>query len=175
MADKLISPIPDNAPELPKRRGIKTDSGWINYDITHYWPYHSRTGEILGYTVRYETPDGKQVLPLTLWQCSDRLKWKFRGFPEPRPVFNQHLLAHFPDAKVLIVEGEKCAEVLTILFRDSGAITKLIPVTWMGGCGGVYKADWTLLKDRKGVILWPDNDEPGKKAMLQIAGILKKL
>lgn len=59
MADQLISPVPDNAPELPKRRGIKTDSGWINYDITHYWAYHSRIGEILGYTVRYETPEGK--------------------------------------------------------------------------------------------------------------------
>jgi putative DNA primase/helicase len=173
MADKLISPVPDNAPELPKRRGIKTDSGWINYDITHYWAYHSRTGEILGYTVRYETPEGKQVLPLTLWQCSDRLKWKFRGFPEPRPVFNQHLITHRHEAKIILVEGEKCCELLQNLIDHTNS-RKFVSACWIGGAQGVYKIDWSVMQGRS-VILWPDNDTPGRDCMLNIAGILRRM
>src|SRR5262249_19054475 len=43
-----------------------------------------------------------------------------------------------------------------------------VVMTWPGGTGAVAHIDLTPLKGRH-VVLWPDNDEPGRKAMRAIA------
>jgi putative DNA primase/helicase len=69
---------------------------------------------------------------------------------------------------VLIAEGEPSI--------DAGA--KLFPahacVTWPGGTPSVDKADWSALRGRD-VLLWPDADDVGRKAMAQLAQILLRL
>ena len=184
---KIIQPVPDNAPSLPSRKGIKTKSGWINYDIDHLWGYHNRTGQVIGYTIRYETPEGKQVVPLTLWDDNGKQKWKFKTWPELRPLYNLNLICSKPNAKIILVEGEKCAELLQCQLNAFNN-NNFVAAAWVGGSSGVYKIDWSPLKNRT-VILWPDNDQqlddsgnlrpveqqPGQKCMLQIAGILSEL
>ena len=41
-------------------------------------------------------------------------------------------------------------------------------MTWSGGTAGVGHTDWESLRGRK-VALWPDADEPGLKAMRELA------
>ena len=66
---------------------------------------------------------------------------------------------------MLIVEGEKAADAATALFP------KHIVISWPGGANAVAKADWSLLKNRK-VVLIPDNDDAGRQAMERIAAYL---
>jgi len=44
---------------------------------------------------------------------------------------------------------------------------KLLPeytvLSWLGGVSAVDKVNWKLLQDRS-VVIWPDNDDAGKKA-----------
>ena len=193
MPDKLITPIPENAPPLPKQRTIpeKNAEGkivnWLHYEITHYWPYHNAEGQITHYVVRYQLPDGeKETPPLTLHDTVDGLKWIFKSPPAPLPLFNLHLLKKYPNAQVLVVEGEKSADAARILFEEAKAISQIIPISWQGGSNAVYKSEWEPLQGRQ-VILWPDNDlktndktgelfsmedQPGYRADLQIAGLL---
>jgi DNA primase len=63
---------------------------------------------------------------------------------------------------VVIVEGEKTADVAETVFTDCCV------VTWSGGCLAADKTDWSPLRGRK-VLLVPDADEPGKKAMHRLA------
>lgn len=196
--NKLIVPIFNNAPPLPKQRCIpeKNAEGkivnWLHYDIKFYWPYHDIDGNITHYVVRYTLPDGeKETPPLVLMRTQKGVEWVFKSPPEPRPLFNLHLLKKYPTAQVLIVEGEKKAEAARILFeeaivRGKSAINDIIPIAWQGGSNAVYKTDWEPILNRQ-YILWPDNDlktnkktgellsleeQPGYKAMLQVAGIL---
>jgi len=149
----LVSTVPANAPALPTERRIKTDAGWAAYPITHYWPYHDRLGNVVGYVVRYETPTGKATPAITLHRCGDALKWKFKGFPPPRHIYNLHKLCHSQNPRVVVVEGEKCAEILRATLAHLGVVV----TTWAGGTNGVKYADFEPLILAKQVLLWPDN------------------
>ena len=60
---------------------------------------------------------------------------------------------------VVIVEGEPAAEAARNMLAGKAFVT-----TWPGGSGAAGKVDVGPLKGRN-VVLWPDNDEPGGKAM----------
>jgi putative DNA primase/helicase len=155
--------VPENSPKLPVERRIKIDGVWIGYKITHYWPYKNQLGVILFYVVRYETPDGKETPQMTLWKNQDgKLKWRFKGVEGARPLYNLDKISHSPDAQIIVVEGEKKAEALQALFDE--AVTPIVATCWVGGAPGVLKADWAPLLARN-CILWPDNDDVGRKAM----------
>jgi hypothetical protein len=64
-------------------------------------------------------------------------------------------LAKHPDATVLIAEGEKAADAAQRLLPD------LVCMTSPGGSKAAAAADWSVLNGRS-VIIWPDNDPPGK-------------
>jgi len=82
-----------------------------------------------------------------------------------RPLYGLDLLKIYPESTVLIVEGEKTAEAARLLFPD------YVCVTWSGGVNNVKNTDWIPLAGRK-IILWPDNDKVGIKAMNKIGIIL---
>ena len=64
-----------------------------------------------------------------------------------------------PDKVIVIVEGEKAAAAL-LRHVDGKGYT---PVTWNGGAS-VSNSDFRFVNGRE-VILWPDADGPGKRAM----------
>lgn len=143
------------------------------------WCYHSASGPPLGYVYRFLTSDGGKVtLPLS-W-CHNKKtgveEWRWMAFAAPRWLYGLDRLTAKPDATVLIVEGEKCADAAVCELPGFACIT------WPGGSKAVAKADWRPLEGRD-VIIWPDCDslknktgdylpyleQPGMKAALAIA------
>jgi putative DNA primase/helicase len=126
------------------------------------WTYFDGNGEVLGYIARYE-PAGerKQIVPWT-W---DGQRWGMGQWPSPRPLYGLQEIEARPDSAILVVEGEKAADAAR---RFSGPY---VVVTWPAGAMAADKADWTPLTGRK-VLLWPDADEPGRKAMERVAQII---
>lgn len=118
------------------------------------WHYRDADGATLGYVFRFKTSDGgKEVLPLCWAQhaVSGKAEWRWMHFGEPRPLYGLDRLAVKPEATVLVVEGEKCADIAHSLFPA------LAVVTWPGGTNAEHKADWSPLAGRK-VMIWPDAD-----------------
>jgi len=130
------------------------------------WAYHDRFGNVIGFTCRFDLPEGKKdVLPYSFKQqiSGDGLPlgnaiWRWSELDKPRPLYNLHELTSRPNAIVLVVEGEKTADAAKRLFPQ------YVVVSWIGGSDNVAYTDWSPLEGRN-VFLWPDNDTPGLLAM----------
>lgn len=160
---RVISPIPDGTP-LPE--GLAHSKYGLP---SKHWTYRNIDGKIVGYVFRFDKPQGgKEILPVS-YCCTDEGKfgWRFKSFLKPRPLYWCFNLKDRPSAPVIVVEGEKTADAAREIFQS------YVIVTWPGGSSAAKFADWDVLKDRD-VILWPDADEPGIKAMNSIGEILQK-
>jgi hypothetical protein len=154
-ARRVVTPVPADFAECPC---VHTRYG----KPSARWTYRNADGEVLGYVARYEpASERKQIVPWT-W---DGERWGMGQWPSPRPLYGLQELAERPGAAVLVVEGEKAADAAR---RFAGLYAV---VTWPAGAMATDKADWTPLTGRK-VLLWPDADEPGKKAMQRVAQII---
>lgn len=123
------------------------------------WHYRDADGATLGYVFRFKTSDGgKEVLPVCWAQhaVTGKQEWRWMHFAEPRALYGLDRLAAKPETTVLVVEGEKCADVAHELFPE------LAVVTWSGGTNAEHKADWAPIAGRK-VIIWPDADAKREK------------
>ncbi|MDG4591288.1 MAG: DUF927 domain-containing protein [Defluviicoccus sp.] len=146
-AGELVSPIPEDAPPIPAHPAHGRPAAT--------WTYRDPEHRPLFHVCRFDHADGrKDVLPLTLWREDGALRWRWKGYPKPRPLYGLHRLAARPDAPVLIVEGEKAADAVGALLPDFVAITS------PGGAANAKHADWSPLAGRR-CIIWPDADEPG--------------
>jgi hypothetical protein len=123
--------------------------------------YHDARGGLLGYVLRVQFEDGKKVTPQITWCVGPdgSARWCVQPFPRPRPLLGLPDLIARPNAPVLIVEGEKCRA------RGAQALKPYVVMCWPGGTNGVRYVDFTPLEGRD-LVLWPDADEPGMKAML---------
>lgn len=130
-----------------------------------YWEYRDRDLNLLFYTCRFDTEDGKQVLPYSYCEDGSTRRWHFKGAPVPRPLYGLDRISD--GKKILIVEGEKCADEALELDID------YIPISWAGGSKSAKHADWSVLAG-KTVKIWADADEPGLRAAREIKEILKK-
>jgi uncharacterized protein (DUF927 family) len=154
-----VLPVPDDAPAPDLRHprlGLPAAT----------WEYQDRDGKTLGHVCRFD-PDGrrKEILPLAFCRGPEgKTEWRWKAFPEPRPLYGLHRLAAAPaGSPLLLVEGEKAADAAGRLLGS-----KVVCLTWPGGSKAVGKADFAPLKGRR-VFLWPDNDRPGVEAMLAVA------
>jgi putative DNA primase/helicase len=190
-----IIPAPDTAPEPPMAHVVRGKP-----EAT--WRYVDAEGHTIGFVYRFKTSDGgKETLPLLWAQNSEtgELKWHWKAFPEPRPLYGLDRLAARPDATVLVVEGEKCADA------GHAELPDLVVVSWPGGGKAVRKAFWQAMAGRRAVLwadcdakrvplskaeresfadpvaamlaqaekpLLPESDQPGVKAMATVAEIL---
>jgi putative DNA primase/helicase len=112
--------------------------------VSAKWDYLSAEGKLIARVYRFDTPSGKSYRPkdmrANLWRA-----------PDPRPLYNLPGLVQA--RKVVLVEGEKCAQALI----DAGVCA----TTAMNGAKApVHKTDWTPLAG-KHVLIWPDRDAPG--------------
>ncbi|GAO98030.1 hypothetical protein Cva_00673 [Caedimonas varicaedens] len=113
---------------------------------TGKWDYHDGEGKLIACVYRYDTVKGKQFRPF------DVTTQRYIA-PDPRPLYNLPGIAQ--SDSVIVVEGEKCAEALI----QKG----FCATTAMGGANTpLEKTDWSPLKG-KHVLIWPDNDTPGKE------------
>lgn len=113
---------------------------------TAKWDYLSAEGKLLACVYRYDTPEGKEYRP---WNPVARS----HNSPNPRPLY--HLPEITSAHNIVLVEGEKCADALQQL--------GYVATTAMGGASApLDKTDWSPLIG-KTIIVWPDNDEAGKR------------
>lgn len=141
-------PIPEDAPPIPDHFRHGTASAVYAYGSAFR-------------VARYDLADRKEFSPFT-WRGG---KWQAKGYPEPRPLYGVADLAKRPDAPVIIVEGEKCANMGALTLR------KYVVLTWASGTNSIKKNDWAPLAGRD-VIIWPDADVPGREAAAWLAGHL---
>lgn len=116
--------------------------------------YKDQTGQIIGYTARYDDHFGdKDVIP---YFKKSGNQWKVGG-PKGKPIYGIEYLKG-NDKPVLIVEREKARDAANkLIYKYYNCIT------WLGGTGSVNKVDWSPLNGRD-VYIWPDKDEPGVRA-----------
>lgn len=167
-----LLPVPDGVPELlagngwtvpiwnPKSRKLRRMKP-VRVDA-----YRNADGRLLGYVLRCEFEDRatgklKKWTPQVTWCVGPegQQQWCLVKFPTPRPLCGLDTLAAKPDAPVLIPEGEKCRAA------GADAWAAYAVATWAGGGNAVGKSDWAALAGRN-VVLWPDADAAGRKAML---------
>jgi hypothetical protein len=128
-----------------------------------FWDYRDARGFVVMRVCRWEQPGGKKDIRPIVRTVEG---WKWQHHPTPRPMFQLDRLANEPEAPVIVTEGEKAALAAQRLFPTH------VATTWPGGAQSVGQADWTPMQGRH-VVLWPDNDGPGRKAMAWVAQHLK--
>ncbi|MCL2829402.1 MAG: CHC2 zinc finger domain-containing protein [Betaproteobacteria bacterium] len=144
---KPVLPVPPNALAPPRAHPKRGEPETV-------WAYRDAAGAMLGYVCRFRTSDGgKEILPLVWAQDSEtgQSMWRWMAFPAPRPLYGLDRLAEKPDAPVLMVEGEKCADAAAAELPD------LVSMSWPGGGKAVDKTDFVPVAGRK-VLLWADCD-----------------
>ncbi|MBF0182387.1 MAG: hypothetical protein HQM03_20415, partial [Magnetococcales bacterium] len=114
---------------------------------TGKWDYHDQNGNLVACVYRYEPLDGKKEF--RPWDVIARRKQA----PEPRPLFNLPRVIASP--RIVLVEGEKCAQALI----DQGIVAS---TAMHGAKAPVDKTDWSPLAG-KDVLIWPDKDVVGWK------------
>ncbi len=133
------------------------------FGIKALYAYNAEDGSPFYWRIRLESQnDKKRIFPM---RCIDgKYELKEPAFGSTgKPLYGLEQLRK-ARAPVWVVEGEKCVEEM----KEHG----FVAVSASNGAEGMTKADWTPLKGRK-CILWPDNDEPGKKAMDRAAQTLR--
>lgn len=122
--------------------------------------YYYSAPEIVHFCIiRYERNGTKTFR--TLINTDDGLALKAPRL-RPLPLYNLPDLLARPDAPVMFVEGEKCADFCTRHFPD------YVVVTTPFGAGSLDMTDLTPLQGRTGVIL-PDNDPAGLSYAAKVA------
>jgi putative DNA primase/helicase len=162
-AGEFVAPVPADAPAPPSRHSRYGEP-------VARWAYHDEAGRVLSLVCRFKPPgERKQIVPLSLWRDAlGHLQWRWKAPPSPRPIYNLDALATKPDAGVVVVEGEPCAEAARCVFPRS------IATTSPGGSQAAGKADWSPLAGRR-VLIWGDADAPGAKYAREVAETLAGL
>jgi hypothetical protein len=154
---KKTNPIksPDSYPaEFPEVNHYKMGAP------ADHWNYTDHLGHYMTIIRRYNFKEGKSYMPLSWLDVGNGPQWVDLQIPVDRPVYNLQLIHRFPDAEIIVVEGEKCADYGQKLVDPK----EFIFTTWIGGSNAIYKTNFRPLEGRK-VLKWPDNDDAGKKAV----------
>lgn len=147
---RQIAPVPDDAPAPAAAFGKLGKP-------SRTWAYRDAQGRLIGYVLRFETPEGKTIRPLSWRDSGGGARWTLQSFDDSRPLYGLDALAARPSEPVLIVEGEKAADAAR------GRFPAFVVVTWPGGSKAVGKADFAPLAGRR-VAIWPDADAAGLDA-----------
>lgn len=117
--------------------------------------YTDADGELIYCRLRLKHPEtgDKWIRPLSRDASGVWCELKEPPFPDGKPLYFLHKLAASPDAAVILVEGERCADWLAKLN---------ITATTSGAADSARLADWQPLAGRD-VLIWPDNDTAGLK------------
>ncbi len=140
---RIFTTASDAVAELERRHGGRSAT----------WTYTDGGGDPVGLVVRWNTPTGKEVRPVS--RKRDGSGWIIGGMPTPRPLYRlPDLLATPAGSRVYVTEGEKAADAV----RAVG----LTATTSPHGSKSAAKADWSPLSGRDVVIL-PDHDRAGER------------
>jgi putative DNA primase/helicase len=124
--DKPFTPLTVNENKAAPKAGKKTKNDWVPItpvpDIvlkkppphklgkpSVVWSYVDASGHVLGAIARFDTPNGKELRPLTYCEKDGVREWRWKAMTAPRPLFALDRMAQNPTLPVLVVEGEKTA------------------------------------------------------------------
>ena len=131
----------------------------------YYFEYNNENGATAFYIIRKEaseTANGKKLF-IPYSYDNKTQEWIKSSWVNNRPLFQANRLKN---AKTIIIhEGEKA------VVHANNILPEYTHTTWSGGSNQVENTIYETLKDKE-VILFPDNDKPGIKAMVQVALIL---
>jgi putative DNA primase/helicase len=154
---KPIVPPPDGVPDPTEILG--------KYD--HVFTYYGQDRLRLRYVVRNDASGGKdkEIWPLTYGVLKGVKGWHRKHPAAPRCLYG---LERLDNAPVLLQEGEKKTDQMHRLLKGYACLSLT------QGSSAVNHNDLTPLAKRV-VYYCPDNDGPGKKAALAVAGKLAEL
>ncbi|HJK89011.1 MAG: MobA/MobL family protein (plasmid) [Candidatus Megaira endosymbiont of Mesostigma viride] len=170
---RVLDKIPENALAFKPEKDLASTLKKNNWRLGATYEYKNRDGELLGYVVRVLDKEGKkQTLPVSYCHNTKANinRWWLKGFSDKgyKPIYGAEKLGQSPLQRILIVEGEKAADVATKIFPEHTVIS------WMGGSAAASKANWKELAGRE-VTVWPDNDAAGEKAAKTIITEINKV
>jgi len=171
---QAVLPVPSEAPALDWAHEPQDELFWRRLGSAERasakWEYRDAAGRLLLYTCRFPGDGVKYYRrlayfgPTVGWRLDD----KTNSVPRPWPLYGLPGLRQRPQARVLIVEGEKTRDAAAALFKD------YVVLAWLGGVDSVEYGDWELLRGRD-VTLWPDADVYGREAMDKLQGVLRRV
>ena len=174
---KLISPVTSKYIEHWQRLMTELhDNGYVLNK--NFWVYSDIKGKQICAMYRVDKGDQKNFYPKMLELDTETgvVSIVSKGPPEPKPLYlsNKHRTKNREINTLHVYEGEKTTCAGEQIFRDS---ENILHVTWGFGSSSYNKADWKSLSIFKfdEVVLFPDNDEAGRKAMDAIAQKLYEL
>lgn len=138
-------------------------AGGATHPVTKTWIYTDGTMDLL--VARADTETGKIIRPFHRGQ--DERTWSPGKGPKPAngwPLLNLDNILQNPQSTIVITEGEKAADAVPAPY---------VATTWAGGSNATDGLDLSPLHGRK-VVLWPDFDAPGAKAMDAIQSAIAK-
>ncbi len=159
--ENVVKPNKENPPQVVTLQPEQKTSINPNTPFEKEYNYKDANGAIIVSVRKYYDRDASGGI---VRDNAGKPKKQFRqfmngrqGVPEPRPLYN---IPNILEAnKIIWVEGEKCADALNALGYTATCT--------IGGAGMLSentasKFDFSHLRN-KDVILWPDNDDAGKK------------
>ncbi|MCE9589086.1 MAG: DUF3987 domain-containing protein [Planctomycetes bacterium] len=126
------------------------------------WTYTDAEGVQIGQVLRWDTPTGKLIRPVSK-NCTG---WRIGGMAEPRPIYAlPGVLAAPAGSRVYVGEGEKTV--------DAARACGLNATTSPHGSKSATKADWSPIAGYDVVIL-PDHDDAGEYYAADVARLATK-
>lgn len=141
------------------------------FEAAHKYTY--KDGNAHYYKVRFKHPNTEKKECLSVHFNGSQWIWKEPEFTGLKPLYNLHLIASNPAAKIWICEGEWAADHLNEFFHKHKM--QSINIATTSGSGSSAKgADWSSIAGYK-IVIWPDNDESGQKYLNDVAMKLSAL
>lgn len=158
----LPAPVEEHDFYLPIPEAVDLPETWKyqGKDVANIYWYRDVLNRPLYAVLRTETKD---FPPLALLKTG---AWTNLKYPKVQTLFGAEFLNG--KSKVLVVEGEKAALAGQKLYEGKD----IAVVTWRGGAKNIQNGAWHLLKGKKEVYLWPDNDIGGVQAMRAISELI---
>lgn len=128
-------------------------------------PYTDTAGEPIYYRIRAKHPESGEKWIRPMYLNGHGYTIGEPKFPNGKPLYRLHEIISDLDAVIWITEGELKADALNRL----GLVA-----TTSGGASSADATDWEPLRGRT-VVIWPDNDDPGKQYAKAVANILNAM
>lgn len=162
----LVPPDDDQVPEMGWLRG----RDGIEFGMPErVLLFRTPDGKPWFYEARYIVNGRKEPRCFTYGKIGAKAsRWACTFPPKPRPIYGLDKIAA-TTGQIAVFEGARKAELAQSLVPASLACT-----AWVGGAGAWQHSDWAPVVGRP-ILLFPDADVPGRKAMDDLAQHLSGL